>query len=149
MKNKLLKILSLALSVSLMVATSLPNASACGGERIIRHFVSFMMSPKGTLWIDTYNAFRAKSVNTAREAQRLGELAAHKMYSEVVDFNRLSVTHVDDRGNEWEIWFSEPPIPPVDMGNGFVHCTSHLGGLCPQLSINKATGKITSWGLYK
>ncbi len=148
MKNKFLKISSLVLSVSLMVMASLPKAYGCGGERIMRHFVSFMMSPKGTLWIDAYNAFRSRSVSTPGEAQRLGELVAHKMYSEVVDFNRLSVTHVEDSGTEWEVWFSEPPIPPVDMGNGFVHCTFYLGG-GPQICINKATGKITSWGLYK
>ena len=119
-------------------------------EQFIEHVAYLMANPKGTLWVDTYNAFRSHSVSTAGEAQRLGECVAHKMYSGIVNFNQRSVTHVEDRGNEWEIWFGTPPIPPIDMGNGFVHHTVSLGGgLSPQIRIDKSPGRITSWGLYK
>lgn len=114
----------------------------------MKHLVSYAMSPMGTLWVDTYNAFRSHSVSTAREAQRLGEYAAHKLYDGHFDFNSFPVVRVDDNGNEWHIWFSHAPIPPVDMGNGLVHCTFYLSG-GPEIHIDKATGRITSWGLYK
>lgn len=78
----------------------------------------------------------------------LGTKVAHSLYSSVVDFDYYSVAKVKDMGEEWRVWFGAPPIPPVDLGNGFFHCTAHL---CadPEIRINKSTGRVTSCMLQK
>ena len=50
-------------------------------EHFVEHVAYPMANPKEILWIGTYNTFRPHGVGTVREAQRLGEFAAHKMYS--------------------------------------------------------------------
>ena len=78
----------------------------------------------------------------------LGTKVAHSLYSSVVDFDYYSVAKVKDMGEEWRVWFGAPPIPPVDMCNGFFHFTAHL---CagPEIRINKSTGRVTSYMLQK
>lgn len=86
-------------------------------------------------------------VTTQQQAILMGTKAAHAIYSGIVDFNRLSVVKVRDKGEEWHVWFTEPPVPPVIQENGFIKCTARLGG-GPEIRINKSTGKI-DWCLTK
>ena len=114
----------------------------------MKHVLSYVMSPTGTLWVDTYNAFHTRRTISAGEAQRLGERVAHKLYDGYFDFNACPVVKIGDNGNEWHVWFSHVPVPPVDMGNGLVHCTAYLGG-GPEIHIDKSTGNIVHWALLK
>lgn len=84
-------------------------------EHFVEHVAYLMTNSKGILWIDIYNAFRSHGVGIVREAQILGEFAAHKMYSGVVDFNQWSVMRVEGRETEWEVYFSKPPILPINI----------------------------------
>jgi len=87
-------------------------------------------------------------VTTQQQAILVGTKAAHTIYSGIVDFNRLSFTKIEDMGDEWYVWFTEPPIAPTTEENGFIKCTARLGG-GPEIRINKATGKIIEWRLTK
>ena len=80
-------------------------------------------------------------VTTEQQAILLGTKAARAVYSGIVDFDRLSVIKVRDMGDEWHVWFTEPPSLPVVEENGFIKCTARLGG-GPEIHINKSTGKI-------
>lgn len=87
-------------------------------------------------------------VTTRQQAILIGTKAAHAIYSSIVDFDQLSVAKVKDEGDNWCVWFTKPPIPPVVEENGFIKCTAHLGG-GPEIYIDKATGKIVGWKLFK
>lgn len=106
--------------------------------------ISFLAGIVNVVWIN----WNATPINTREAAVELGTRVAHSLYSSVVDFDYYSVAKVKDMGEEWRVCFGAPPIPPVDMGNGFFRCTAILGA-GPEIRINKSTGKVTSCMLQK
>ena len=106
--------------------------------------ISFLTGIVNVVWIN----WNATPINTQEAALELGTKVAHSLYASVVDFDHYSVAKVKDMGEEWYVWFSTPPIAPVDTGIGFVHCKTNL---CsgPEIQISKSTGRVTSYMLQK
>ena len=91
------------------------------------------------LWIPKYNNFDARPLHTLSQAEIVGEQISRKIFKS--EFDSIS--------NNYIISFVHPKVPSQDLGNGLIRSTAIMGGGGPEIHLDKATGKIVSWGLQK
>ena len=122
-------------------------------------FFEMINCSKLALWVQAYNPFSAKPVNSEEEARMVGEYVAHKLYNgtDLVDFSKYEeVPQIEDNGDTYAVFYSLPPVKytlpdyvPIFEGESRERWVTPLGGGGPTITIDKATGKILDWGLQK
>ena len=117
-------------------------------------FFEMVNCSKLALWVQTYNLFSAKPVNSEEEARMVGEYIAHKLYdgTDFVDFSRYEEKPQVSEGDEiYSVWYRPNPRKYVTIVDGeFKEEIGYPdGGGGPCIKIEKSTGKILSWKLQK
>lgn len=101
------------------------------------------------LWIPKYNNFDARPLHTLSQAEIVGEQISRKIFPDI-DYQQYEVkSEFDSISNNYIISFVHPKVPSQDLGNGLIRSTAIMGGGGPEIHLDKATGKIVSWGLQK
>ena len=106
------------------------------------------------LWVQAYNIFSAKPVNSREDAVVVGEHIAHKLYGEngSVDFSKYEkMPQVRENDELYSVWYRPNPRKYIAIVDGeFKEEMGYPdGGGGPCIKIEKSTGKIVSWGLQK
>lgn len=108
-----------------------------------------MLGLLSLLWIPKYNNFDAKPLHNLYQAQTVGEKISRKIFPNVNYKQYVIKSEFDSNSNSYIISFVLPSIPSQDLGSEFIKSTVIMGGGGPEIHLDKATGKITHWGLQK
>lgn len=106
------------------------------------------------LWVQTYNLFSAKPIESKEYARIVGEHIAHKLYegTSPVDFSKYEKTpQVNEKDEIYSVWYRPNPRKYITIVDGeFKEEIGYPdGGGGPCIKIEKSTGKILSWKLQK
>ncbi len=101
------------------------------------------------LWIQKYNVFDARPINSVIQARNVGENIARTVFPQV-DYEGYEVTSkFDSFSNRYIVAFGHQHIESVDSETGLIRSICEMGGGGPEIHLDKHTGKIVSWGLQK
>lgn len=101
------------------------------------------------LWIQKYNMFDARPVNSVVQARNVGESIAQTVFPSV-DYEKYELkSKYDSSSNSYIISYGIPKSESIDSETGLIRSIHTLGGGGPEIHIDRNTGKIVSWGLQK
>lgn len=117
-------------------------------------FYQMISCSSRALWVQTYNIFSAKPVQSKEDAKIVGEYIAHKLYDGIssVDFSKYEKTpRINESEEIYSVWYRPNPRKYIAIVDGeFKEEMGYPdGGGGPCIKIEKSTGKIVSWGLQK